>query len=287
MEIRHSVVAGHFYESQPEVLKKQIASCFLHKLGPGKMPKQERKKQKTIATIVPHAGYMFSGPCASHAYYELSKYDLGTAIILGTNHTGISNFLFSLSLKDFETPLGIIRNNKKLSSEIIKKCGAREDESAHVHEHSIEVQLPFLQFIYKNVKIVPIVVSAQNYDVCKKFAIELSKVVKNKEKIAVIASSDFTHYGYNYGFLPFPPDKNLSEKLKNFDALAINKILQLDSRAFYENAREKTICGLASITVLIEISKILGKKAKLLKYYTSAEIIKNSNAVGYASIIFE
>ncbi|MEM2784779.1 MAG: AmmeMemoRadiSam system protein B [Candidatus Pacearchaeota archaeon] len=284
-EVRKAVVAGQFYEAKAELLKKQLVSCFLSKLGPKKLPEKASTKQM-VAAIVPHAGYMFSGPCAAHAYYELSKYAAKKVIILGPNHTGISSASFSCSLKDFETPFGIVENNRKLTEEIIKETEAQHDESAHLHEHSLEVQLPFLQFIYKNFSITPIVVSESDYDSCKKFALKLSSLIKNNDEILVLASSDFTHYGYSYGFLPFMPDENLSKKLKEFDKKAIDEILKLDSYGFYEKASKTTICGMAPIVVTIEICKLLKKKPKLLCHYTSADIMKSDSAVGYASILF-
>lgn len=287
-QIRKPVVAGQFYESNAELLKKQITSCFLGNLGPKKMPEKNETAGKIIGAIVPHAGYIFSGQCAAHAYYELSKYFINTVLLLGPNHTGISNSLFSCSLKNFETPFGVIKNNKTFVQDIIEKTEAEHDESAHLHEHSLEVQLPFLQFIYKDFTIAPIVVSTTDYEACKRFSLQLLKLIKNKKEknFLVLASSDFTHYGYNYGFMPFMPNENLSENLKKFDKKAIEEILKLNGHDFCQKARNTTICGIAPIIIVTEIFKLLKKKAKLLCYYTSADIIKNNNAVGYASIFF-
>ncbi|MCS7134698.1 MAG: AmmeMemoRadiSam system protein B [Candidatus Pacearchaeota archaeon] len=287
-EIRKAVVAGQFYEAVPSLLKKQIISCFLHELGPRKLPVEEKKKKNFVAAIVPHAGYMFSGPCAANAYFELKKYTMKTIILLGPNHTGISSTDFSVSFSNFETPLGIVKNNLGLSKEICEKTQAKHDETPHFQEHSIEVQLPFLQFIYKNFDIVPIVISTSSYEACKKFASELvSTIKKKKTSIAVLASSDFTHFGFHYGFVPFVPNNNLEENLKKFDEKHIKAILALDSKSFYEYAKKTTICGAAPIIVTMEICKAMNKKGRLLQHYTSSRIIKSNNAVGYASIIFE
>lgn len=288
-EVRLPAVAGQFYEARPESLEKQIISCFLHKLGPGKIPEKKPKKRGFVGAIVPHAGYMFSGPCASNVYFELASYLPKTIILLGPNHTGTYSAEFSVSFADFKTPFGIVKNNEKFGKEICKSTLAKWDESAHSGEHCIEVQLPFLQFIYKNFSfsIVPILVSTSSYELCKEFASQLAALLKKKESIMLICSSDFTHFGFHYGFTPFIPDENLGKNLEKFDKKAIEEILKLDSEAFYKKATKMTICGAAPIVVTIEICKVFRKKPELLKYYTSFEIMKSNSAVGYASIIFK
>ena len=283
-ELRKPAVSGQFYESNSERLKKQIESCFLHSLGPKKLFKKGMLKSN-IGMIVPHAGYFFSGACAANAYFELAKYNPELVVLMGPGHTGMSNFDFSVSFKDFETPLGIVKNDKEISLEIVKKTEARQDEQAHEHEHSLEVQLPFLQSVLNNFKIIPLIISTQDYEKCKKFALDLFKILE-KKNFVIITSSDFTHYGQNYNFLPFQVNRNFQEKLYSLDKKIINKILKLDSKSFFDEASKSTVCGLSPIVVVIEICKLLKKKAKLLKYYTSADIIKGDNAVGYASVLF-
>ena len=293
--VREPVVAGQFYEEDPEKLKEQLVSCFLHSLGPGKMmdKKQKENKNKFMAAIVPHAGYVFSGPCASYAYSAIanSSFIPDTIILIGPNHTGLGNHHLSVSFQDFQTPLGIIKNNLTLAKEITKNSDAKNDETAHIHEHCLEVQLPFLQFIFKNqkFKIVPIVIATQDKEACEKLGKDLGKIIKDYgKKVLIIASSDFTHYGQNYNFVPFKPETNFNQQLYEFDKEAIDSILALDSDDFYKIAKEKTICGMAPIFILLKICKNLKlKDAKLLKQYASSEIIPNKNAVDYASIVFK
>ena len=295
--MRKAIVAGQFYYAEKTALNKQIESCFLHKLGPGTLPRAFLQQKKKIGMIVPHAGYQFSGPCACHAYkalVEVNKKDLPeTFLLLGPNHTGYARTAFSLSLENFETPLGLAENNSELAKGLIEAAssfGLQQDEIAHRFEHSLEVQLPFLQFCYNLVKanfnIVPIVVSSVDYDSCIKLAKAIAPLLKEK-KVCVIASSDFTHYGPAYGFLPFT--KNIKQNLYALDKQAISCILKLNSQEFYKKAMNTTICGYAPIIIGIEIAKKLGaQKASLLKYYTSGDITNDySNAVGYASIAFE
>ncbi len=294
--MRKPIVSGQFYSATREELDKEIKKAFEHHLGPG-MPKVPLKQERIYGAIVPHAGYVFSGACATFVYKEFAELNKkifpDTFIILGPNHSGYGGAL-SLSFDNFETPFGIVKNDTELGKEILQETshlGLQENEEAHKHEHSIEVQLPFLQFISKIVKkefkIVPIVISTLEYDKLVALASKIASICKNKN-VCVIASSDFTHYGNNYGFMPFPVEEART-KIKELDRKAIDCILKLNSKNFYEQAVKTTICGTGAIVVALEICKKIGaKKAELLKYYTSAEISKDySNAVGYASIVLK
>jgi MEMO1 family protein len=287
--MREPVFSGQFYESSKEDLGRQIESCFKNKLGAGKLVKNNTS-EKVFAAIVPHAGYVFSGYCATHVYASLmNTKEPITFIILGTNHTGLANAPFSVSFEDFQTPLGTIKNETSLSQQLINNKDIIQDEAPHKLEHSIEVQLPFLQYCFKNFSIVPIIVSTDNYLELKKFSRILAELIKKqKNSVVLIASSDFTHYGPNYNFIPFPLNKKTKQNLYSLDHQAIEKIISFDSKGFYEQAEKSTICGKSPITITIETSKILGaKKAKLLKYYTSGDIVHDyENSVGYASLIF-
>lgn len=299
--MRKPIVAGQFYSAVRKELSEQIESSFKHSLGAG-MPRVPAKQKKIYGCVVPHAGHVYSGPCASHAYKELAELSKNnfpnTFILFGPNHSGYGRALFSLSFEDFETPLGIIKNNTELGKEILEQTshlGLQEDNQAHQYEHSIEVQLPFIQFISKFVKkeqkplIVPIIVSTQEYDKCLAVGRKIAQLVKESERnVCFIASSDFTHYGTNYGFIPFTPSE-AKTRLKDLDRKSINHILKLNSYDFYKEATKTTICGASTITTAIEACKTLGsKKAILLKYYTSGDVSKDySNAVGYAAVVFE
>ena len=299
--MRKAIVSGQFYLSDKSSLKGQVESCFFNKFGPGSLPKAFNLKQRKFALIVPHAGFPYSGACAAWAYkslFEVKKEDMPeTIILLGPCHSGYGKTSFSLSLENFETPLGMVENDDELGNALIEAAsslGLQQDEAAHKLEHSLEVQLPFLQFCYtlmkKEFKIVPIVVSATDYEQCAKLANAIFNVLEEKklgEKVCVIASSDFTHYGLSYGFVPFT--KNVKENLYALDKGAIAPILKLDSKNFYKKATSLTICGYSPIVIAVELAKLLGaKKAELLKYYTSGDVLNDySNAVGYASIAIE
>ena len=284
---RQSIVDGQFYEYDPDNLNKQIESCFKSKFGPGDLPKKERKKN-ILGAICPHAGYTFSGPCQAFSYKEIAESKIPDLYILfGLSHSG---FQSSISTELWETPLGKIKTDNSFGERLSHLAHLPIDEVAHQNEHSIEVQLPFLQFINKNqdFKILPIIVGP---DIKIEETISSIKTLldKTKKTAIFISSSDFTHYGINYDYLPF--SENIKENMYNLDKKAIDHIKKLDSESFldYTEKTQATICGKYPIAALIKTAKLLkAKRAELKKYYTSGDILNDyKNAVGYASIIFQ
>lgn len=276
--IRKAVVAGQFYPKDKRELKEEVESYL--KKGQG-----SKKILGAIGAIVPHAGYDFSGKCAGKVYSILPKAD--TFVILGTAHSTIGARI-SISLEDFETPLGVAKNNILFSKEILNQLGRKEDNELHRWEHSIEVQIPFLQVSRENnrdFKIVPILIGEFDLESCKLLAKAIEKAAeKLKCKIIVLASSDFTHSGPSYGSII---DMAIDKK-------AISKIKELDSKGFLQIAEQTTICGTGAICTVIEFCKLQGDKeeakkkikAELLDYYDSSLIMPNENKVGYAGIVF-
>jgi len=268
--------AGQFYPSDRQELEKHIK----------KLIESSGKPEKCIGVIAPHAGYNYSGNAAAFSYNAISKKDFDTFVIIGVNHSARTNI--AVSNEGFSTPLGNAETDKEFCSELIKEYGA--NNFAHLYEHSIEVQIPFLVYLFKNPKIVPILISTEDYNECIKLAEKINNISENlKRKICIIASSDFMHYGQSYGFVPFSGTKaEVKKKMQNYDRKAINFIKNLKSRDFFDFAKSSTICGCAGIAVAIELCKMLGcKKAKLLDYYTSGDISGDyENSVGYASVAF-
>ena len=278
--MREAIAAGQFYEDDKNKLKKQLEECF-------KGLKYDKKK--VYGVIAPHAGYSYSGKCAGFSYNQIRESNADIFLILGVNHTGLGSE-FTTLMEDFETPLGIAEVDKEFGKELMKKFpGLKNDFTAHMNEHSIEAQLPFLQYIKNDFKFLPVLVSTIDLHLIKKFAESVVEVSKELKKNAIIiASSDFTHYGENYGYVPFKED--IKENLYKLDNGAIEFILNLDINAFlrYINKTDATICGISPIIACIEIVKLLGaKKGVLLGYYTSGDVANDyENAVGYASISF-
>ncbi len=286
---RKPIVAGMFYPSDFDGLSNQINDSFHSKFGPGALPTKKRTKE-IKGIIAPHAGYQFSGPGAAWAYKEIAESKLADVyILLGLSHSG---FPSCISLEDWETPFGIVKIDKDFQRVLMANSGLKQNEEAHAQEHSIEVQLPFLQFANKDylqqLRISPIIVSEdKNY---QEIAEAIVKTIEQtRKKAVIIASSDFTHYGINYGFFPFKD--NVKEKMHKLDSGAIEHIKSLDAPAFleYTNSTGATICGRIPIAAIIASCKLLGaKKARLLHYYTSGDIVKDySSAVGYGAIVVE
>lgn len=278
--IRKPVVAGKFYPATKTELIKEIKESFTTKFGPGKVP--ELKNDKIIGIIVPHAGYAYSGPCAAHGFAELPR-DAKTFVILATNHTGMGEPVALCSSDEWETPLGNVKVDQAANDLIIKSCPfAKKDVYAQKYEHSAEVQLPFLQFLFKDFKIIPIVIAHNVSDS------EISKLAQCLPDVPVIASSDFTHYGYAYDFHPFSGDREqVRQKMYDLDYSAISAIKKLDYATFTSVANKTTICGTSPIRVLIKLAQQKkAKKVELLQYYTSGDLLGDySNAVGYAAMV--
>ncbi len=297
--MRSPAVAGMFYEKNPERLKNELKECFFSVFGPGKLNdikdkikdddinkiNNKKENNKIIScAIAPHAGYVFSGSCAAHSFNKIaSKKIPKTFVIIGPNHYGHTSGLCS---EDWNTPLGIVKTDLSLVHEIRDKTSLEIDNSCHIKEHSIEVELPFLKFLGIKSMIAAISLG-QDIDPIM-FGKELFPVIIKKD-VGLIISSDFTHYGYNYGYVPFI--KNIKKNIYELDKKAIEHILNFDIYGFKKYIEETriTICGYAPILTLLSlIEGINKKKSRLLKYYTSGDILGDySSSVSYASIFIE
>lgn len=276
-KIRRPTQAGAFYEGNVESLTTQIKECFLSELGPGKVPEVKDGSRKIVGLICPHAGYMFSGPIAAHAYYSLAldgKPDI--VAIFGPNHTGYGSPLAVVNEGFWRTPLGDVEVDGETANQIVREARIVDvDEDAHRYEHSIEVQLPFLQFLYgSSFKIVPICFLIQDLTSTSEVGEAVAKVLTGKNAV-IIASSDMTHY---------EPQKTAKEK----DMAALKAIQEMDAAKFYSIIETKRVsaCGYGPIIALIAAAKRLGaKEAKILCYGTSGDVTGDySSVVGYAAV---
>lgn len=284
--VRKATFSGQFYSSKREALLRELNSCFLSNLGVGRLP-EIGEERKIVGAISPHAGYAFSGACASFVYFELARAKKPEFfLILGVNHHGIGKKI-STSEMYVETPLGVCEVSREIVQEIVRRKLAQLDETAHAHEHSIEVQLPFMQFSLRKFKFVPLLFKEIELNECVEFADGIYEMLADRSG-TVIASSDFTHYGYMYGYLPFT--SKVKENIYKLDRELIDEILHLNFERFFKRVRGEglTICGYIPITILLILMKRMGAKGRLLKYYTSGDVTGDyENCVGYASIIFE
>jgi MEMO1 family protein len=288
-KIRRPAVAGQFYDGNEESLRDTIEKCFLDERGPKTLPKVGSTEKEIKGIIVPHAGFIFSGAIAAHAYNFLAQNGFAdTFIIVGPNHTGMGSGVSIITQGEWLTPFGTSRINDILAKQIRRDI-IEEDENAHKYEHSIEVQIPFLQFIAgaQNFDFVPISMSIQDIQTAKKVGNIISNAILDcDEKIAIIASTDFTHAGFNYANNP-PKDIKVNEYAEKQDKFAIEKILNLDPEGLINIVEEKkiTMCGYGPVATMLFAAKKLGaKKAELLKYGTSYEVQPGTSCVGYGAI---
>jgi len=280
LKIRKPYVADAFYAGTKTSLTKQIADCFTHPFGPGQVPKPNQQGPRRILGLVcPHAGYMYSGPVAANGYSKLATDGQpDVCIILGPNHTGMGSGLSIQTEGAWETPVGVTRVDSELARRIQESSNIIDvDERAHASEHSIEVQLPFLQFLFKDaIEFVPICMMMQDLTTSREVAKTIVENTKGKN-VAIIASSDFTHY---------EPQADANRK----DREAIDAILKLDDEQLNElgESNRVTMCGYGPITTLIAAAKMLGNvSAELLAHKTSGDITGDRSAVvGYSSLTF-
>jgi AmmeMemoRadiSam system protein B len=281
MKIRRPTQAGAFYEGNAEALKTQIENCFLQEFGPKKRPKVNKNgPREVIGLVCPHAGYMFSGAVAAHAYYELAQDGKpDTVVILGPNHTGYGSALSLMDEGVWRTPLGDVEIDGETANQIVQETRLVDvDDVAHRFEHSIEVQLPFLQYLYgSEFKFVPVCFQLQDLPSAVEVGKALVEVLASKNAV-VIASSDMTHY---------EPQGNAAAK----DMAALKAVEAMDEKRFYSiiETQNVTACGYGPIAAVITAAKGLGaKEAKLLCYRSSGDVTGDySSVVGYAAVSFK
>jgi AmmeMemoRadiSam system protein B len=267
--MRYPAVAGRFYSSKGKVLREEIEECFKSKIGPGEVPTLGKGRGSIVGAVVPHAGYMFSGPVAAHVFAAIAREGFPeTFVILGPNHHGIGSGV-AMTSEDFTTPLGVIETDKELAKKL--RGWVDEDPSAHQNEHSIEVQVPFIQYFSQETRFLPICMAFQDFETAKELGTRLRKACEGRDVI-VLASSDFSHY--------VPP--SYAEKQ---DRAVIDKILALDPQGVESTvvAKDVSMCGYGPVMAMLEA--VEGKSAQLLKYATSGDVHPMSEVVGYAGIV--
>ncbi len=275
--VRPAAMAGTWYPAEAKVLRKQIEGYF------AKAPKAELGGPP-VALISPHAGYRFSGRCAGAAYAQLRGCDIRRVILMGPSH----HLRFhggSIPKVDFyQTPLGRIPLDRAVCDAVLKSPLVRTVPGAHSEEHSLELQLPFLQVALKKFSLVPIVLGSLK----EKEHSELGKILRRHvdAHTLVVASSDFTHYGRRFGFTPF--QKNLRANIEKLDKGAVEHILKVDPSGFrkYVSETGATICGRVPISVMLEMLTP-DCRGKLLEYYMSGDLNNDySHSVSYAACVF-
>lgn len=253
-----------------------VRACFEHPVGPGETPSlPDFPLTGKLSLVVPHAGYIFSGPVASWAYFEAARRGKPRRVVLiGPNHTGIGEMVAVYPEGAWKTPLGKLKVDDEMIKRLLKEGDfLAPDFNAHLYEHSLEVQLPFLQYIYgDDFTIIPITMMDQSMDTARKLAKLLQSLLP--DGTLFIASSDMDHYDDH---------ETACEK----DEKVIDAILKDDVEEMYDLIREYdiTVCGYGPIAVVVSMEH---GKAKLLKHATSGDTGGDrKRVVGYASFVIE
>ncbi len=280
MPVRKPAVAGSFYPKDKGELQQLIKDSYLHPLGPGKLPPAPPTNAKVVSVVCPHAGYEYSGPVAAHSYLHVSSMrDPELIIIVAPNHYGLGSGVSVYSPGSWETPLGTLKVDEAACKELADSTGIVDfDPASHRLEHSLEVQLPFLQMIYgDSVPILPVCISFQDEDTTTTLAAGVAKIA-GKRRTVLIASSDLTHY-------------EPAEVARKKDTALISEILKMDAASFYSTLErlQVTACGFGAISTIMQASKALGLvKGSLLKYANSGDTTGDlAQVVGYASLRFQ
>jgi len=264
--VRKPAVAGSFYPGKAGELRRMIESLV----------EPKAPKEKALAVISPHAGFIYSGPVAGAVFSSVDLPD--TVLILGPGHRTISPLFATMSRGDWETPLGRLPIDADLSEGIMSRCAlVEEDEGAHSQEHSLEVQLPFIQYFKGSFTFVPVCISYRaSYSQIEALGHAVSGAISALgREVLVVASTDMSHYVSR-------------EEAERKDFLAIRKIIDLDAAGLYRTVEKENIsmCGYKPAAAAVVAGLDLGaSKAVLIKYQTSGDRTGDfSQVVGYAGL---
>jgi AmmeMemoRadiSam system protein B len=266
--LRSPAVAGQFYPGNEVSLVKALNSLI-----PDIKPEEQKE---ALVVISPHAGYIYSGEVAGETIGSVVVPE--NVIILGPNHTGHGASIALMDQGSWDMPMGEVPINKDLAREIARSTPLIQvDEVAHRFEHSLEVQVPFLQYVQNNLSIAPLVISHVSYETCVMVGNGLAGAIKNYNKpVLIVASTDMTHY-------------ESRESASSKDSMALERIRALDPEGLYNTVvgNRISMCGIMPTTVALVAALALGaKKAELVRYTDSGEASGDiSKVVGYAGLV--
>lgn len=266
--IRRAVVSGSFYAGTPERLRFQLRDLI----------EVDKEKERVIGVVAPHAGYMYSGKVAGAVYSRIAFPEV--FVILSPNHTGLGAGASIMTYGEWETPLGHATIDSPLAKAILGHSHTLEDDHlAHLKEHSLEVQLPFLQYFGLPFTFVPICLFSHEYHVCQDVGQAVAAAIQESGRsVTVVASTDMSHY---------VPQQVAEEK----DRKAIDAILALDPQGLHQTVLKNRIsmCGFHPTTATLIAVKALGaQSAELVKYMTSGDVTKDyDQVVGYAGLLIK
>lgn len=279
MTIRTPAVAGRFYESTDAGLREQIEASFTHELGPGSVPTVETGPRRLRGLLAPHAGYQFSGPVAAHGYATLAGDGRpDAAVVVGPNHSSRGAPVAVSPADAWETPLGSVDVADGLRERLLAADVATEDAIAHADEHSVEVHLPFLQYCYPDLTVLPVVMSRQDPATSRELGVALADLVSDSdEDVVVVASTDLTHY---------EPHEIAVER----DEIALDAIDACDVDRLYDGVENEgvTMCGYGPTAALMTAARQEGATdVEQYTHATSADVGGDpTRVVGYAAAGF-
>jgi hypothetical protein len=276
--IRPPAVAGQFYPADAAALRGAIEGFMRDAVPP--------RVAGPVALVVPHAGYIFSGQIAADAYRQALGRPVDTVVVLGTNHT--SGTFHRVSVYDgegYRTPLGVARVDRDLAAALVKEGGAVFDSSLHAREHSVEVQIPFIQHVFPGAAIVPVVVGSPDPESCRRFGHALAALSSGR-RLLIVASSDLSHY----------PEQRVAadvdrRTLEAIAGLKADALADMEARAAAAGARgvSTCACGEGPVRVAIEAARALGAvRGTVVSYANSGDTAVGDPArvVGYGSVVF-
>ena len=274
--VLRSPLAGQWYPADANALNKQIDGLF--------QKVRVDSVDNVIALILPHAGYQYSGQTAAMALKAVKK-EYKRIIIIGPTHRVPMEEMLSVpKVTHYQTPLGLVPTDTEFIDKLLQYPVFQDIQQANEYEHSVQIEIPLLQYKWKDFKIVPIVAGQCSMQTISEAASILNSLADRDT--LVIASSDFVHYGPNYDYVPFT--ENVPEQIKNLDMGAYQYIAQMDSRGFleYRNKTGATICGYVPIAILLSMLD-KSSQAHLINYAASGQLTGDfSNSVSYLSIAF-
>ncbi|MGH7768029.1 MAG: AmmeMemoRadiSam system protein B [Candidatus Binatia bacterium] len=277
--VRSAAVAGAFYPAEAGELRRLLEECFVsNPLGP---KGAHSPSPYLLGGMVPHAGYIYSGACAAHLYSMLGK-DIRLVILLGVNHRGHGAVAALSSAEFWQTPLGRVEVDRDLGERLRTHVDfLAEDGESHREEHSIEVQLPFLQSVLGEFALLPVSLSYLTLEECRRLGEAIARLYETQrgsgEKLLLLASSDLDHY-------------QSPKETERLDRMALAKVLALDPAGLLATVEENDIsmCGVIPTAVFLFAANALGaKQARLLKHCHSGDAMPMKEVVGYASVAVE
>lgn len=274
-KVQQAVVAGQFYPSDADELKQMIDKYLQTPVAIKLAPPR--------AIIVPHAGYQYSGQTAAYAFKQIQGWGYKRVIVMAPSHYEHFVGASILDVDYYQTPLGLIK-----ISPVVKELLSYDIfsivPSAHDREHSLEVELPFLQVVLADFELIPIIVSASNSFDQVQAITEAIKPFLDDETLLVI-STDFTHYGPNYGYLPFTDNQAVG--IKKIDDKAFGFIKQLAAAKFYNYVKDSQVTIDGGTVIPIVLSALSATEVKQLQYDTSGRQLNDyTNSVSYAAFAF-